>query len=135
MQADSHETPEAQEELTITPGPGIFYWRKVVPNSVTILATVVGLSAFRLGLDGNYQLGVLAILGAGILDGLDGPIARALHGLSSDANIFGLIFFKGTSRFGAELDSLSDYVNFGVSPALLLYWLGNLFSLYSLYGL
>jgi hypothetical protein len=80
MQADSHEAPEAQEELTITPGPGIFYWRKVVPNSVTILATVVGLSAFRLGLDGNYQLGVLSILGAGILDGLDGPIARALHG-------------------------------------------------------
>ena len=122
MQADSHETPETQEELTIAPGPGIFYWRKVVPNSVTILATVVGLSAFRLGLDGNYQLGVLAILGAGILDGLDGPIARALHGLSSDASIFPDFFSTGTSRFGAELDSLSDYVNFGVSPSLLLYF-------------
>ena len=81
MQDDKHGSPDVPSEVTISPGPGIFYWRKVLPNSVTLLATVVGLSAFRLGLDGNYQLGVLAILGAGLLDGLDGPIARALHGI------------------------------------------------------
>jgi len=107
MQADENTSAEVVSVVTVTPGPSMLNWRKVAPNSVTILATVVGLSAFRLGIDGHFELGVLAILTAGLLDGLDGPVARALN---------------GTSRFGAELDSLSDYVNFGVSPSLLMYF-------------
>jgi CDP-diacylglycerol--serine O-phosphatidyltransferase len=91
MQADEHSSPEITE-VSLAPGPSIFNWRKVLPNSLTILATVVGLSAFRFALDGSYELGVLCILAAGMLDGLDGPVARAVN---------------GTSRFGAELDSLS----------------------------
>ncbi len=80
MQADENTSAEAISEVAVTPGPSISNWRKVAPNSVTILATVVGLSAFRLGLDGHFELGVLAILTAGLLDGLDGPVARALNG-------------------------------------------------------
>jgi len=82
-------------------------WRKVIPNFLTVLATVVGLSAVRLAMIGEFQLSVLAILASGLLDGLDGPVARAIG---------------GTSNFGAELDSLSDYVNFGVTPGLVLFF-------------
>lgn len=82
MQAEENTAVEPTEpEPTISPGPSMFNYRKVIPNSLTVLATVVGLSAFRLGLDGHFELGVLAILAAGLLDGLDGPTARALNGI------------------------------------------------------
>ncbi|MDE2579752.1 MAG: CDP-diacylglycerol--serine O-phosphatidyltransferase [Hyphomicrobiales bacterium] len=80
--------------------------RIVLPNVVTLLALSMGLTAIRFAIEGRFETAVLAIIVAAILDGLDGRIARALH---------------GTSRFGAELDSLADFVDFGVAPALILY--------------
>ncbi|MFK7793270.1 MAG: CDP-diacylglycerol--serine O-phosphatidyltransferase [Devosiaceae bacterium] len=80
--------------------------RVVLPNMVTLLALCSGLTAIRLALEGRLELAMMAILLAAFLDALDGRLARML---------------KGTSRFGAELDSLTDFVNFGVAPALILY--------------
>ena len=80
--------------------------RLLVPNVITLLALCLGLTAIRFGIEGKLENAVIAILIAAILDGVDGRVAR---------------FLKGTSRFGAELDSLSDFVNFGVAPALVLY--------------
>lgn len=80
--------------------------RMVLPNMVTLLALCSGLTAIRLALEGRLELALMAILLAAFLDALDGRLARML---------------KGTSRFGAELDSLTDFVNFGVAPALILY--------------
>lgn len=80
--------------------------RAVAPNAVTALALCSGLSGIRFAIAGNWELAVVMVLVAGVLDGLDGRIARMLH---------------GESRFGAELDSLSDAIAFGVSPALILY--------------
>ncbi|MFC0283139.1 CDP-diacylglycerol--serine O-phosphatidyltransferase [Camelimonas abortus] len=80
--------------------------RVLVPNVITLVALCIGLSAIRLGIEGKLDLAVLCVLAAAILDGVDGRVARLL---------------KGTSRFGAELDSLADFVNFGVAPALLVY--------------
>lgn len=80
--------------------------RFVIPNLVTLLALCLGLTSMRFAFEGQYYNAVLAIMGAAILDGLDGRIARAL---------------EGTSRFGAELDSLADFVDFGVAPGVLLY--------------
>ncbi len=81
--------------------------RTLAPNVVTLLALCAGLTAIRMAFEDRYVLAVAAIVFAAILDGLDGRLAR---------------FLKGTSRFGAELDSLSDFVNFGVAPALILYF-------------
>ncbi len=80
--------------------------RLLLPNIVTLLALCLGLTAIRLAMDGAIDWAVIAIAGAGVLDALDGRIARAL---------------KGTSRFGAELDSLADFVDFGVAPGLVLF--------------
>lgn len=80
--------------------------RAVAPNVVTALALCSGLTAIRFALSADWQLAVALILLAGVLDGLDGRIARMV---------------RGESRFGAELDSLSDAISFGVSPALILY--------------
>jgi len=111
MPDTKNTSSQNDEELNsfwlLFPGPNMLNWRKVIPNFLTIMATVVGLSSVRFAIIGQYELAVLSILAAGVLDGLDGPVARAL---------------KGTSNFGAELDSLSDYVNFGVAPALVLYF-------------
>lgn len=90
--------------------------RLIVPNMVTLLALCSGLTAVRMAFEGRWEFAVGAVLVAAVLDGLDGRVARMM---------------KGTSRFGAELDSLSDFVNFGVTPALMLYlWIlkdaGNL---------
>src|ERR1700735_5029496 len=81
--------------------------RTLVPNVITLLALCAGLTAIRMAFEDRYVLALAAIVFAAILDGLDGRLAR---------------FLKGTSRFGAELDSLSDFVNFGVAPALILYF-------------
>src|ERR1700720_707432 len=83
--------------------------RIILPNLVTLLALSMGLTAIRFAVDGQYETAVIAVIGAAILDGLDGRLARAL---------------RGTSRFGAELDSLADFVDFGVAPALILYFCG-----------
>jgi CDP-diacylglycerol--serine O-phosphatidyltransferase len=81
--------------------------RVVLPNLVTLLALSMGLTAIRFAVEGQFEKAVTAVIAAAVLDGLDGRLARAL---------------KGTSRFGAELDSLADFVDFGVAPALLLYF-------------
>jgi CDP-diacylglycerol--serine O-phosphatidyltransferase len=80
--------------------------RAVVPNAVTALALCSGLTAIRFAIAGDWEGAVAAIMVAAVLDGMDGRIARMLN---------------GASRFGAELDSLSDVVAFGVSPAILLH--------------
>lgn len=81
--------------------------RVILPNLVTLLALCMGLTAIRFAVDGQFETAVMAVIVAAILDGLDGRLARAL---------------RGTSRFGAELDSLADFVDFGVAPALILYF-------------
>jgi CDP-diacylglycerol--serine O-phosphatidyltransferase len=80
--------------------------RYLLPNLVTLLALCSGVTAIRLGIEGRYELAVGAVIVAIVLDAVDGRLARML---------------KGSSRFGAELDSLADFLNFGVAPALLLY--------------
>lgn len=83
--------------------------RTLAPNLVTLLALCAGLTSIRLAFENRYMLALAAIVFAAVLDGIDGRLAR---------------YLKGTSRFGAELDSLSDFVNFGVAPALILYFWG-----------
>ncbi|MCE2493024.1 MAG: CDP-diacylglycerol--serine O-phosphatidyltransferase [Alphaproteobacteria bacterium] len=78
----------------------------LAPNMLTVLALCAGLTSMRFSLNESWQLAVMAILVAALFDGLDGRLARLL---------------KGTSKFGAELDSLSDFVCFGVAPSILLY--------------
>jgi CDP-diacylglycerol---serine O-phosphatidyltransferase len=83
--------------------------RILVPNVITLLALCAGLTGIRMASEGNYNVALAAIVFAAILDAIDGRLAR---------------FLKGTSRFGAELDSLADFVNFGVAPALIIYFWG-----------
>ncbi|HHN67268.1 MAG TPA: phosphatidylcholine/phosphatidylserine synthase [Thermopetrobacter sp.] len=80
--------------------------RALLPNIITLLAIVSGITAIRLGVEGRFQLAIGAIVLAMVLDGIDGRLARLL---------------KSATRFGAELDSLADFVNFGVAPAVLIY--------------
>ena len=80
--------------------------RSLLPNILTTLALCAGLTSIRFALDDKFELAVAAIMIAGFLDGIDGRVARLL---------------KGTSRFGAELDSLSDFLSFGVAPVVVLY--------------
>jgi CDP-diacylglycerol---serine O-phosphatidyltransferase len=79
---------------------------RMVPNVLTLLALCAGMTAIRFALSANFQGAAYAIIVAGVLDGLDGRVARLL---------------KVTSRFGAELDSLSDFISFGVAPATVMY--------------
>jgi CDP-diacylglycerol--serine O-phosphatidyltransferase len=79
----------------------------LVPNVITLLAICAGLTAIRLSTEGRMELAVAAIVFAAVLDGIDGRVARMI---------------KGQSKFGAELDSLADFVNFGVAPGLILYF-------------
>jgi CDP-diacylglycerol--serine O-phosphatidyltransferase len=80
--------------------------RTITPNALTALALSSGLTGVRFAIAGDWQMAVVMILAASVLDGVDGQVARML---------------RGTSRFGAELDSLSDAISFGVAPALILY--------------
>jgi CDP-diacylglycerol--serine O-phosphatidyltransferase len=80
--------------------------RTLVPNLITLLALCAGLTAIRLAFENKLEWALAAIVFAAALDGLDGRIARLI---------------KGQSRFGAELDSLADFVNFGCAPGLILY--------------
>ncbi|MBV9530773.1 MAG: phosphatidylcholine/phosphatidylserine synthase [Bradyrhizobium sp.] len=81
--------------------------RMLVPNVITLLAICAGLTAIRLSTEGRMDVAVGAIVFAAALDGIDGRIARLI---------------KGQSKFGAELDSLADFVNFCVAPGLILYF-------------
>ena len=81
--------------------------RMLLPNLITLLALCAGLTAIRLAVEEKLEWALAAIVFAALLDGIDGRIARLL---------------KGTSKFGAELDSLTDFVNFGVAPALIVYF-------------
>jgi CDP-diacylglycerol--serine O-phosphatidyltransferase len=81
--------------------------RMLVPNVITLLAICAGLTAIRLSTEGKMEWAVAAIVFAAVLDGVDGRVARMI---------------KGQSKFGAELDSLADFVNFGVAPGLILYF-------------
>lgn len=78
----------------------------LIPNMLTMLALCAGLTSVRFALDEKWELAVIAILAAGVLDGLDGRMARLLN---------------SASKFGAELDSLSDFVSFGVAPGLVIF--------------
>jgi CDP-diacylglycerol--serine O-phosphatidyltransferase len=81
-------------------------FNRLIPNIMTLLGLCAGLTAIRFGLHGRWEHAAALIVVAGAIDGIDGRLARLL---------------KGTSRFGAEFDSLSDFLCFGVAPALLLY--------------
>ncbi len=87
--------------------------RSLAPNILTVLGLCVGLTAIRFALEDRYEAAMSAIVIAALLDGLDGRVARLL---------------KGATRFGAELDSLSDFANFGIVPIMVLY-------IWSLHGL
>ena len=87
-------------------------FNRIMPNLLTMLGLCAGLTSIRYALDSRYGHAAVAVLVAGIIDGLDGRIARLL---------------KATSRFGAEFDSLSDFASFGVAPPLILF-------LWSLHG-
>src|SRR5271155_5141838 len=81
-------------------------FNRVVPNLLTLLGLCAGLNAIRFALDAHWKLAVLAVMVAGVIDGLDGRIARLL---------------KAVTRFGAEFDSLADFCCFGIAPAFILY--------------
>lgn len=80
--------------------------RFVIPNVITIMAIVSGLSSVRMAIENRFEVAVVLLLIAALLDGVDGRIARAIN---------------GSSRFGEQLDSLADAINFGVVPAFLVY--------------
>ena len=86
--------------------PGGLTLRALAPNAITSAALCSGLTGIRFATDGQWAMAVFAVVLAGLLDGLDGRVARLM---------------KAESRFGAELDSLADNVSFGVAPALILY--------------
>ena len=81
--------------------------RYLLPNILTLGGVCLGISSIKFSIDGNYSLAVTLILLAAILDALDGRVARLI---------------KGTSEFGKELDSLTDFVSFGIAPVLILYF-------------
>ena len=83
--------------------------RMLVPNFVTLLGLCWGLTSIRMSIEGRWELALGGIVLAALLDGVDGRVAR---------------YLKASSRFGAELDSLADFVNFGVAPAILLFTWG-----------
>jgi len=93
----------------VLPGSGRFKslsFNKMIPNIITLLALAAGLTSIRYGLRDEWERAVIAIFLAAVFDGMDGRVARML---------------KGTTKFGAELDSLSNFISFGVAPAVLLY--------------
>ena len=87
-------------------GPRGISFRAMIPNAITALALCMGLTGIRFAIGGEWEKALGAIILAGILDGMDGRIARLL---------------RAQSRFGAELDSLSDNIAFGTAPAIILF--------------
>tara|TARA_B100001027_G_scaffold8234_1_gene5157 strand:- start:541 stop:1344 length:804 start_codon:yes stop_codon:yes gene_type:complete len=81
--------------------------RMILPNAITLIGICIGLTSIKFALDGKFAIAIIAILFAGLMDALDGRIARLI---------------KGTSKMGKELDSLGDVISFGVAPALIMYF-------------
>ena len=81
--------------------------RVILPNMLTLIGVCIGLSSIRFALDEKFELAIIAIIFAALIDGLDGRIARLI---------------KGTSKVGKELDSLTDMISFGVAPAFIMYF-------------
>jgi len=81
--------------------------RIILPNAITLIGVCIGLSSIKFAIDGKFAIAIIAILFAGLMDALDGRIARLI---------------KGTSKIGKELDSLGDVISFGVAPALIMYF-------------
>jgi len=81
--------------------------RIILPNAITLIGICIGLTSIKFAIDGKFAIAIIAILFAGLMDALDGRIARLI---------------KGTSKMGKELDSLGDVVSFGVAPALIMYY-------------
>ena len=81
--------------------------RMILPNMLTLIGVCIGLSSIRFALDDKFELAIIAIIFAALIDGLDGRIARLI---------------KGTSKVGKELDSLTDMISFGVAPAFIMYF-------------
>ena len=81
--------------------------RIILPNAITLIGVCIGLSSIKFAIDGKFVIAIIAILFAGLMDALDGRIARLI---------------KGTSKMGKELDSLGDVISFGVAPALIMYF-------------
>ena len=81
--------------------------RMILPNMLTLIGVCIGLTSIRFALDGRFEIAIIAILFAALIDGLDGRIARLI---------------KGTSKVGKELDSLTDMISFGVAPAFIMYF-------------
>tara|TARA_B100001063_G_scaffold165534_1_gene154500 strand:+ start:674 stop:1477 length:804 start_codon:yes stop_codon:yes gene_type:complete len=81
--------------------------RTILPNAITLIGVCIGLSSIKFAIDGKFVIAIIAILFAGLMDALDGRIARLI---------------KGTSKMGKELDSLGDVISFGVAPALIMYF-------------
>ena len=81
--------------------------RMILPNMLTLIGVCIGLTSIRFALDEKYEIAIIAILFAALIDGLDGRIARLI---------------KGTSKVGKELDSLTDMISFGVAPAFIMYF-------------
>ena len=81
--------------------------RMILPNAITLMGVCIGLTSIKFALDGKFTLAIVGILFAGLMDALDGRIARLI---------------KGTSKMGKELDSLGDVISFGVAPAFIMYF-------------
>jgi len=81
--------------------------RMILPNAITLIGVCIGLSSIKFAIDGKFAIAIIAIIFAGLMDALDGRIARLI---------------KGTSKMGKELDSLGDVISFGVAPALIMYF-------------
>lgn len=79
---------------------------RLIPNALTLMGLCAGMTAVRWALEERWEVAVAAVVVAMVIDGLDGPVARLM---------------KATSEFGAQLDSLADFVNFGVTPAIIVY--------------
>ena len=84
----------------------IIHPRFIIPSIISLIGLCIGLSSIRFALNSKFEFAVMAITAAAIMDAIDGRIARLI---------------KGTSKFGAELDSLIDFLNFGVAPAIVVY--------------
>ena len=81
--------------------------RMILPNAITLIGVCLGLTSIKFAIDGKFAIAIIAILFAGLMDALDGRVARLI---------------KGTSKIGKELDSLGDVISFGVAPALIMYF-------------
>jgi CDP-diacylglycerol--serine O-phosphatidyltransferase len=81
--------------------------RMILPNMLTLIGVCIGLTSIRFSFNGQFDLAIIAIIFAALIDGLDGRIARLI---------------KATSKVGKELDSLTDMISFGVAPAFIMYF-------------